>query len=141
MDEKLKQNLQAKSTWSRVLYAVLFALIFGVIEIILTVVVVFQFVMTLLTGNTNEQLQKLGQSLSTYLYQITLFLTFNSDDHPYPFGDWPVGSPTAKNKPVRKKKTKSKKTTKKSSGNEKVESNEDNKSEDNTDEPEKETSE
>jgi hypothetical protein len=48
----------------------------------------------LFTGDTNERLLTLGQNLSTYVYQITLFLTFNSDEHPYPFGDWPDGPPT-----------------------------------------------
>jgi len=125
MDEELKQNLQRKSTWMRALYMVLFAFIFGVVEIILSAVVVFQFVMSLLTGNTNAQLVKLGQSLGTYLYQITLFLTFNSDDYPYPFNAWPEGEPVTtvsgtksagtkpnKKNPAAKKKTR--KTTKKS---------------------------
>ncbi len=128
MDEELKQNLQKKSTWMRALYMVLFAFIFGVVEIILSVVVVFQFIMSLLTGGTNEQLVKLGQSLGTYLYQITLFLTFNSDDYPYPFNAWPEGAPiTSKStkKPAPKKKIKAK--TKKPADTEKPVAEDDNK--------------
>jgi len=109
MDEELKQNLQEKSTWLRALYMILFALIFGIVEIILSAIVVFQFIMSLLTGGTNEKLVKLGQSLSTYLYQITLFLTFNNNEYPYPFSAWPEGAPivtkTTK-KPAAKKKAK-----------------------------------
>lgn len=142
MDEKLKQNLRDKSTWSRVLYAALFALIFGVVEIILTFVVIFQFVMALLTGNTNKLLLKLGQSLSTYLYQITLFLTFNSDEHPYPFNDWPESSPPSMKakKSARKKKATAKIITKKSSTNEKIDTDEDSKKGDNKDAGNQETS-
>ncbi len=98
MDKELKQNLQQKSTWMRAFYMVLFAIIFGVIEVVLTATVLFQFISALLTGNTNDRLLKLGQSLSTYLYQIALFLTFNSEDHPYPFGAWPKGGPTTAKK-------------------------------------------
>jgi hypothetical protein len=119
MDEDLKQNLQKKSTWMRALYMVLFAFIFGIVEILLTAIVAFQFVSSLLTGRTNEQLVKLGQSLSTYLYQITLFLTFNSNDYPYPFTAWPEGAPiiTASRKKSAVKK-KAKNATKKSSSTE-----------------------
>ena len=113
MDEELKQRLQKKSTWVRAVYMVIFAIIFGLLEVVIATVVVFQFFLSLFTGSTNERMVKLGQSLSTYLYQITLFLTFNSEDHPYPFGAWPKGTPaatrTAAPKTAPKKKSKTKK--------------------------------
>lgn len=105
MDEELKQRLQEKSTWERALYMLLFALIFGILEIIIAAVVVFQFFLTLFTGSCNQRLVSLGQGLSTYLYQITLFLTFNSNERPYPFGDWPEGTP-ANSAPATKKRSK-----------------------------------
>ena len=52
-------------------------------------VVMFQFVYSLLTGSRNEKLVNLGYSLSTYVYQIMSYLTFNTEEHPYPFSDWP----------------------------------------------------
>jgi hypothetical protein len=57
-------------------------------------VVVFQFLSQLLTRRTNQRLLKLGQSLSTYSYQILVFLTYNSEYRPYPFGAWPKGEPS-----------------------------------------------
>ena len=56
----------------------------------------FQFVSIILTGNVNEQLLKFGQNLSTCLYQITIFLTFNSEQRPFPFNAWPDGTPNQK---------------------------------------------
>jgi len=108
MDEELKQHLQKKSTWMRAVYMLMFAIIFGLLEVVIATIVVFQFFLSLFTGNTNERMVQLGQSLSTYLYQITLFLTFNSEEHPYPFGTWPTGAPTAaqsKSKPATPKTT------------------------------------
>jgi hypothetical protein len=113
MDEELKQRLQKKSTWMRAVYMIMFAIIFGLLEVVIATIVVFQFFLSLFTGSTNERMVKLGQSLSTYLYQITLFLTFNSDEHPYPFGAWPKGAPTAaqsKPKATPKKKSKASKS-------------------------------
>ena len=96
MSDDLKQNIRERKTWLRGLYMLLFLVFYSVAEVVIFVVVAFQFVLTLLTAQTNDRLVKLGQSLSTYQYQILTFLTFNTNQHPYPFGAWPKGAPTAK---------------------------------------------
>lgn len=96
MNDEIKQNIRERKTWLRGLYMLLFLIFYSVAKVILFSVIAFQFVLSLLTGITNERLVKLGQSLSTYIYQILLFLTFNSEQHPYPFGAWPKGAPSAK---------------------------------------------
>ncbi len=93
MNDEIKQKILDKETWLRGLYMLLFILIAGVARFVIAVVVLFQFFSVLFTGNTNAQLLILGQNLSTYIYQITLFLTFNSERRPFPFGDWPDGAP------------------------------------------------
>ena len=98
MDQELKQNLKEKQTWLRGLYMVMFMVFYGIAEIVLFAVVVFQFLLVLFTSKTNPRLLKLGQSLSTYAYQILVYLTFNSNYQPYPFGAWPKGEPNIKEK-------------------------------------------
>lgn len=93
MSNELKAHLKERRTWLRGLYMLLFAIFYTVAEIVITAVVIFQFLLALFTGSTNERLLKLGQSLGTYVYQILQFLTFNTDYHPYPFGAWPKGAP------------------------------------------------
>ena len=93
MSNDVKQNLKSQSTWMRGLYMLLYFIFSRIAEIVLGVVVLFQFLLKLFTGETNERLLKLGQQLSTYLYQIFQFLTFNTEYHPYPFGAWPKGEP------------------------------------------------
>lgn len=93
---ELKDNLTEQKTWIRGLYMFLFALFYGVAKVVLSAVIIFQFTLVLVTGNTNTRLLKLGQSLSTYSYQIMMFLTFNSHYQPYPFGAWPKGEPKLK---------------------------------------------
>ncbi len=93
MNDEIKQKILDKETWLRGLYMLLFILISGVARFVIAVVVLFQFFSVLFTGNTNAQLLTLGQNLSTYIYQITLFLTFNSEWRPFPFGSWPDGAP------------------------------------------------
>ena len=96
MSDELKQNIRERKTWLRGLYMLLFVIFYSVAEFVIFAVVVFQFVLTLFTAQTNDRLIKLGQSLSTYQYQILTFLTFNTNQHPYPFAPWPKGAPPAK---------------------------------------------
>ena len=93
MSDNLKAHLKERKTWLRGLYMLMFAIFYSIAEFVIFAVVLFQFLLALFTGHTNERLLKLGQSLSTYVYQILQFLTFNSDYHPYPFGAWPKGAP------------------------------------------------
>lgn len=90
MDHELKENLKQKKTWLRGLYMLLFAIFYSVAEIVILVVVVFQFLLALFTARTNARLVLFGKSLSTYVYQVMLYLTFNSEDKPFPFGEWPA---------------------------------------------------
>lgn len=96
MDDDIKQNLKERKTWLRGLYMLMFLVFYSVAKVIVVAVIGFQFILTLVTGKTNDRLIKLGQSLSTYIYQVLLFLTFNSEQHPYPFGAWPKGAPATK---------------------------------------------
>lgn len=85
-----------QSTWVRGLYMVLFSFFLWVAKFVAGVVIVVQFFFVLFTGSTNDKLLSFGQSLSTYQYEVLLFLTFNSEEHPYPMSDWPAGPPDSK---------------------------------------------
>ncbi|GAC21602.1 DUF4389 domain-containing protein [Paraglaciecola arctica] len=93
MDQKTKTTLANLDTWKRGLFMVVFTIISGVAKLIVTLVALFQFITLLFKGQTNEEMIPFGQNLSTYLYQITLFLTFKTDDMPFPFRPFPDGTP------------------------------------------------
>lgn len=108
MNQKLKANLTSSSTWGRGLFMLLFAVLWSLAEIILTAVAVFQFGSCLLTGSANRRLLNFAQGLATYIYQIALYVTFRTEERPYPFDVWPKGAPKADTKrtPARKKASK-----------------------------------
>lgn len=83
------QNLLSGPTWLRGIFMALFVLIYGVAEIILTAVVLLQFVIVLVTGKKNDRLTVFGKSLSLFVYQIILYWTYNSEEKPFPFTTWP----------------------------------------------------
>lgn len=91
MNPELKENLRKRQTWLRGLYMLLFIVIYHVAEVVLGAVVFLQFLFTLFSGQSNLRLLRFGQNLSAYVYQILRFLTFNSEDMPFPFSDWPSG--------------------------------------------------
>ena len=84
------QNLLSGPTWLRGLFMALFLLIYGVAEILLTAVVLLQFLFVLISGEKNERLTGFGKSLSLFVYQIILYWTYNSEEKPFPFASWPV---------------------------------------------------
>jgi hypothetical protein len=90
MDETTGGDSGGRSIWMRALFMLLFAIIYSIAEIVVVLVAVFQFFYVLITGARNVQVLSLGQSLSTYVYQILLFETFNSERLPFPFADWPT---------------------------------------------------
>ena len=90
MNTSVKSNITRRGTWLRALYMVLFAVIYNVAEIVLAAVVLLQFLLVLLRGESNQRLLAFGKGLSTYVYQIFLFLTYNSEEMPFPFNPWPA---------------------------------------------------
>lgn len=92
MFDELKGNIRRGEIWIRGFYMLLFAVIYSVAEVVLGAVAVFQFGFVLLTTQRNLPLLNFGASLSRFLYEVLLFLTFNTERKPFPFADWPAAS-------------------------------------------------
>ena len=89
MDPQIKENMADTNTWGRGLFMLLFAFIHWAAKIVLVVTIVIQFGFVLFSGGKNIRLLQLSRELSSFLYQIFMFLTFNSETKPYPFHPWP----------------------------------------------------
>jgi hypothetical protein len=92
-DASVQEHLKSRSTWLRLLFMILFVIIWSISRVVVLAVVVVQFFWVLLTGETNARLADFGLSLATYTYQIVCYLTFNTEQQPFPFSDWPLGPP------------------------------------------------
>jgi len=90
MANRLADRLTRGDIWVRALYMLLFLIAYGAAEILLTLLVIFQLLAILFTGKANEPLLSFGTNLSRYVYQILQFMTFNSEEKPFPFSDWPA---------------------------------------------------
>ena len=92
MSDYMKENIKSRATWLRALYMLLFVFIFHVAEAVLAAVVVFQLLVVIFTAQPNARLLRFGQDLGTFIYQIVRFLTYNTEDRPFPFSEWPEGT-------------------------------------------------
>lgn len=88
-EEETVKSYKDRNVWMRGLYMVIFMVFWWVAELVTVFVVLVQFLTVLFTAKTNDRLIQFGKSLSLYQYEILLFLTYNSEAHPYPLGEWP----------------------------------------------------
>ena len=75
MTDELKEHVKDSSVWVRLLFMLLFSVLYWAAEMVLAVVVLFQFFSVLFTGKKNSQVLALGAQLSTYAYQVFRYLT------------------------------------------------------------------
>jgi hypothetical protein len=94
MSDNVKENIKSPDTWLRVLIMLLFVFILHVTEIVLAAVVLLQLLVVIFSGEPNVRLLRFGRDLGTFIYQTVRFLTYNSEERPFPFGDWPQTTPS-----------------------------------------------
>lgn len=73
----------------RLVFMVVFAALLQLAIMILWPVVILQFGFALITGSDNEALREFGKSLSAFVRQTMDYLTYNTEEKPFPFQDWP----------------------------------------------------
>ena len=89
-----KTHLTNPATWIRLGFMLVFALLLMAGRLVISIIVVVQFALVLVTGSDNENLRNLGQGLGKWIYQAFMFLTFNSEEKPFPFDEWPTIDPS-----------------------------------------------
>ncbi len=91
MTENSAAPSSKRNIWIRGLFMLLMAIAFHVCTTVLGIVTLIQFVMTLLNDTPNIRLVSFGRSMGSYLRQIVNFLTFVTEEMPFPFSEWPAG--------------------------------------------------
>ena len=89
-----KTHLTNPATWVRLGFMLVFALLLMAGRLVISIIAVMQFALVLVTGSDNENLRNLGQGLGKWIYQALMFLTFNSEEKPFPFDEWPTIDPS-----------------------------------------------
>ena len=89
MSGNIKENVARRSIWLRLVFMIVLSVAFNVAEFITFAVVAFQFLSSLFTGQPNDRLTRFGRNLARYLQQIIVYMTFATEEKPFPFTPWP----------------------------------------------------
>jgi hypothetical protein len=91
----MAENINARGSKRNMLIRALFMLLMGIAfqvsGTVLCIVTVIQFILTLLNDTPNIRLVSFGRSMGNYLRKIVNFLTFATEEMPFPFSEWPAG--------------------------------------------------
>ncbi|HQR73257.1 MAG TPA: DUF4389 domain-containing protein [Sulfurovum sp.] len=75
---------------SRVLFTLLYLIIGRVIAMVIFVIAITQFIYLWVSGEPNDKILEFSGRLSEYSKQIVAYVSFNTDEKPWPVGDWPT---------------------------------------------------
>ncbi|MDD2770005.1 MAG: DUF4389 domain-containing protein [Methylococcus sp.] len=71
----------------RLVFMVFFMVVLGMVRFAFWAIVAFQFLSHLFTGGVNPKAVNAGANLANYIYRIMLFLTYDTEAMPFPFGE------------------------------------------------------
>ena len=87
--EEIETNEREKPGIARALYILLYLIIGRFISMVLFVIAITQYIYSWLTGEPNDKILYFTEGLAEYTKQIVSYVGFNTDEKPWPFGDWP----------------------------------------------------
>lgn len=88
--DDIVENLREPSAWARIVFMLGFSIVLYMVIIPLTLLLTLaQALFSVFTGEDNDNLRDFGASLLAYISQVVRFLTFNSEERPFPFSDFP----------------------------------------------------
>lgn len=91
-NQSVKSTICNKNNWTRLVFMLLFALLLHIAAAVMWVLCILQFSFSVLTGQDNENLRYLGDSVAKFVQQALRYLSYNSEQKPFPFADWPEPS-------------------------------------------------
>jgi hypothetical protein len=92
MNETSTITLEKRNIWLRGLLMILMALAYQLAGTVLFFTAIIQFVFAVASDTPNPRLATFGQSVGRFQSQIADFVSFASEDLPFPFADWPSGA-------------------------------------------------
>lgn len=76
------------SPLQRVLTMILFAIALWILGWVIVLTAIVQLVLRLAGGNVNADLARFGGNLARYAREVIEYLTFATDEAPFPFRPW-----------------------------------------------------
>jgi hypothetical protein len=87
--QDIVQHLKSPIFWKRFLFIMLFTVAYILAEATVWAVIIFLIFYNLFTGSSNARAVTFGRQTSAYIYHMLLYLTYNTEERPFPYTDWP----------------------------------------------------
>jgi hypothetical protein len=87
--EEIETNEREKPGLARALYILLYLIIGRFVSMVLFVIAITQYIYSWLTGEPNDKILHFTEGLAEYTKQLVSYVGFNTDEKPWPLGDWP----------------------------------------------------
>ncbi|MFM1897277.1 MAG: hypothetical protein RLZZ385_2351 [Pseudomonadota bacterium] len=87
--DEVVQHVKTPSTWLRILFMLGFCVILYVVGVVIMVLTATQVLFAIFSGSDNGNLRRLGKALTDYVTQLLRFITYNSEERPFPFAPFP----------------------------------------------------
>jgi len=88
-DPSLNVDSHGAAFWRRALYMIGYGFIAYFVLLALFIVAVTQALYTLATGHRSEEIGTLARNLTVYLTELAAFVSWASDEKPFPAGKFP----------------------------------------------------
>lgn len=95
--EQFRTNVTNTRNWVRLVYMLIFAVLLHLAGLVMWVLCALQFLSSLLTGKDNDNLRSLGGSIAVFVHQALNFVSYNTEQKPFPFAAWPNSPSTGGN--------------------------------------------
>jgi hypothetical protein len=87
--EEVEMNERERPGLLRALYTILYLIIIRLISMVLFVIAITQYIYSWLTGEPNDKILHFTEGLAEYSKQLVSYVGFNTDEKPWPVGEWP----------------------------------------------------
>ena len=85
----LTENIKEPSIWVNFFLKVIYLIFLNFIIPFLGFITLLQFLFSLGSKKPNDNLISFSKKISIYIYQIINFITYSSDERPWPFNAFP----------------------------------------------------
>lgn len=82
-----------RAMWMRGLVMLLIIVLMGTAQVVINLLAVVQFAWLMFYGERNVALSDFGSSLGKWLAQSAMFLSYATNDKPFPWQPWPPANP------------------------------------------------
>ena len=88
----LTENIKEPSIWVNFFLKVIYLVFLNFIVPFLGFITLLQLLFSIGSKKPNENLVSFSKKISSYIYQIINFITYSSDQRPWPFNSFPESS-------------------------------------------------